>query len=155
MFSVRKLFGHWFCDHFYGNITSKGYFNCYFPSCPFSVKLVWPNNDDLKAVVEKVIFSTHCHEFPEYSRRTSRLLVEEEQRVIERGEDVEETIADKHKAWQEKAEQEGKAKHKSLSDRDDVIDYACQHPQLSGREVEQNTGEKCHGSPQTWPVCEK
>ena len=140
MLPVEKLFGSWFYGDFYGNITSKGYFNCYFPTCPFSVRLVWPDDNETKHDVKEVVFALHCHECPENSSRTNRLIIEEEMRVIERGEDVGNALAEKHSAWQEKAKQEGKAKFKHLSDRDDAIDYACQHPQLSGRAVQQNTG---------------
>ena len=141
MFTIQKLYGRWFCGDFYGHITTKGYFHCFDHSCPFSVKVSWPDNDS-NPVVEKMVFALHCHEFPGNSKMTNRQMMEDDLKVIERGQDVGNGIANKHELWQEKAKDEGKSVLKGLSDRDDVVDYACQHPQLSGREVELNTGEK-------------
>ena len=114
MFDVQKLYGHWFCGVFFGTITSKGYFNCYHPSCPFAVKLVWPNNDNSRAVVEKVIFPFHCHEPNGNSRRTNRLLMEEEQRVIARSEDVGNAIAPKTQGLARKGRSRRKSKVEEL-----------------------------------------
>ena len=122
MLSVQKLFGRWSRGDFYGIITSKRYFNCLDSSCPFSVKLVWPLNEEIKAIVEKVIFPLHCHEHPENSKRTNRLMIEEELRVIERGEDIGNAIANKHVVWQENARKEGENVLKALTDKDDAVE---------------------------------
>ena len=64
-------------------------------------------------------------------------MIEEERRGIERGEGVGNAISDKHGSWQEKAKEEGRRKLKLLSDRNDAVEYACQRPQISCREVQQ------------------
>ena len=71
----------------------------------------------------------HCHEHPENSKRTNPLMVEEELRVIERGEDIGNAIANKHVVWQENARKEGENVLKTLADKDDAAEYACQRPQ--------------------------
>ena len=52
------------------------------------------------------------------------------------GLDVDDVIKEKHKMWQEQATAEGQEMKKTLLDKDAAVDYACQHPTETGREVE-------------------
>ena len=92
--------------------------------------------------VENVVFGWHCHGHPENSKKANREMTEDESKIIDRGEDVEDEIANRHEAWKQKAKSESKKLYDELSERDDTVDYACQRPHLSGGQVEQNTGEK-------------
>ena len=51
-------------------------------------------------------------------------------------------MSKRHEEWQEAAARVGVKLWKDLNERDKTVDYACQRPHLSGRMVEQNTGEK-------------
>ena len=143
MLTLEKKYGRWFYGPYHGHVTSTGYFHCYERSCPFSFKVGMREEGGVLApYVENVVFGWHCHEHPENSKKANREMIEEERKIIERGDDVEDEIANKHEAWKQKAKSESKKLYDELSERDDTVDYACKRPHLSGRQVEQNTGEK-------------
>ena len=141
MLTLQKLFERWFYGPFYGHITSTGYFHCYEPSCPFSVKvLLGDEGATSQPVAEYVVFGLHCHEFPDKTKRANKEMIHDELKVIDRGEDVGNVIAEKHRVWQERAKEAGLEVLKTLSGKDNIVDYACKRPRLSGRQVEENTG---------------
>ena len=63
-------------------------------------------------------------------------MLEGEMDLIRMKLDVDDVIKGKHKMWQEQATAEGQEMKKKLLDKDAAVDYACQHPTETGREVE-------------------
>ena len=140
---AQKLFGHWFLEGVYGHITKNGYFHCFVPSCPYSVKLRKENeNDPTPTVFEEVVFGLHCHEFPERKAVENKRMIKAELKAIESGQDVENVLANKHKRWQEMALQDNLDVKEDIVDKKAIVDYACRHLHLSGRRVLQNTKRK-------------
>ena len=140
---VHKGHGHWFLGHVYGHITTTGYFHCFVPCCPYSVKLKKANeNDQCPTLVDSVVFDLHCHAFLDRSRVENRKMLKEELKVIESGQDVDDILADKHKDWQEQALQDCRDVKGDIIDKKATIDYACTHLHLTGRQVVQNSTGK-------------
>ena len=144
MSHFQQIHGHWFFEHFYGHISTKGYFHCAIKSCPFSLKVRFILLDGKKtpSTVEKVAFPFHCHEFPTRSKRANREMIDEERKLIECGQDVGGLLEAKHDKWQEKAKEDGKEFMRDIVDRETTVEYACQRPHLSGRKVEQHSNGK-------------
>ena len=68
-------------------------------------------------------------------------MFEREQALIDSGRDEGRRLAKKHAEWQESARKSGRELKKPLVRQESIIDYACKRPHLSGRQVEENTGE--------------
>ena len=150
--TIQKLYGRWFCGPYYGHVTTKQYFHCHEPSCPFSVKVRFEVVDGQKtAHVEKIVCDQHWHAFKSMSKAATRNIIESEKALIDSRKDVGKVPAKKHKGWQDEAKKEGLTLWKKLDKRSKTVDFACQRPRLSGRTVEQNTGIRCRGSQSTWP----
>ena len=125
------------------HVTTTGYFHCFVPCCPYSVKLKKANeNDQCPTLVDSVVFDLHCHAFLDRSRVENRKMMKEELKVIESGQDVDDILADKHKDWQEQALQDCKDVKKVIVDKKATVDYACTHLHLTGRQVVQNSTRK-------------
>ena len=139
-----KVRDSWFFYNFHGHVTSKGYFHCFEKSCPNSVKLTFGVVDGKKTplAVEKVICDQHCHCFPGRDKAVNRKMIEQEKALIESGNDEGDAIATKHKEWQKIARKKGKKLKKLLTHKATTIDYACQRPHLSCRQVEENSTHK-------------
>ena len=108
-YTLRKIKNRWFCGVFYGHIVSKGYFHCYEPSCPFSVKVTYAAVDGKKtpSSIEKVVFGQHCHVHLNNEKVETRKEIERERSLIAAGLDEGGRLASKHLKWQQDAKKRG------------------------------------------------
>ena len=135
---LRKLKGRWFLGDFYGNLSSKCAFHCFVKSCPYSVKMYFIVRDGKKVPtsIDKVLFGFHCHVHEDIKKAENRDMIDQERALIVSGKDEGGRLARKHEQWQADAKTESKEVADKLLGKKTTVDYACLHPNLSARELQ-------------------
>ena len=106
--SIQKLYGRWFCGPYYGHVTTKQYFHCHEPSCPFSVKVRFEAvNGQKTAHVEKIVCDQHCHAYKSMSKAATRNIIESEKALIDSRKDVGKVLAKKTQRVARRSEKGG------------------------------------------------
>ena len=105
---IQKLYGRWFCCLYYGHVTTKQYFHCHEPSCPFSVKVRFEVVDGQKtAHVEKIVCDQHWHAFKSMSKAATRNIIESEKALIDSRKDEGKVLAKNTKGGKTKRKRRG------------------------------------------------
>ena len=120
----------WTCD-------IQKVFHCVEKSCPFTVKVKFTFEDGKKTPksVDEVLCGFHCHAFPENKKYANRRIILQERELIDSGNDPEGVLAKKHEQWQDEARKQSKKIADKLLGVETAVEYACQNPNLSGRQV--------------------
>ena len=142
-FSVSKVRGRWFLGDFLGVITSSSYFHCSEPSCPFNYclqKTVYGSHVSYTVLHE--VCSQHCHEMKGLSRHQTKAIIKRQLKVIKNGRDEGGALQKKHAEWNEDARKNGEALKKKLIGEAATVQYAVDHPKMSGRQVVEKTHTK-------------
>ena len=150
---LRKLHGRWFLGSFYGHITTKSYFHCIEPSCPFSVKVRFSFVDGQKTpTVERIVFGQHCHAFKSKSKAETRKIVEREKASIDSGNDVVGVLAAKHEKWQDEAQKRGSYFGRSSTKTTRPLNTPAKGLISPIGWLNKTLGRRCRGMQSTWPV---
>ena len=137
MFPVERVRSRWFVGDFPLIISSHDYARCSNRSCPFSVsfnRIVVDGSSTF--VVGDVVFSQHCHAMDGIKRRIVKDFVLHEKMLIEKGRDKEDILKKKHAQWQSQAQEEGRKLKDELTKKENAVDFAVEHPDVTGREIE-------------------
>ena len=136
---LRKLKGRWFLGDFYGRLSSKCIFHCFVKSCPYSVKMNYVVRDGKKrpTSIDRVLCSFHCHVHRDKKKAENRDMIDRERALIASGQDEGGNLDRKHAQWQAHAIKDSEEVANKLLGKKAAVEYACKHPNLSAREVQE------------------
>ena len=136
---IEYVSGRLFVDGLWGMMSSNGYFSCYCPTCPFSLKMVTEqvNGHKVAVGIESVLFGFHNHE----ETRKSKTDIKREMKSKSESLTAFSTGAEalqfhrECEAWKKLALSFSKKTRAGLLDIEAVKIYALNHREKSAKEV--------------------
>ena len=99
------------------------------------------NGTKVPIAVEYLVCRLHCHERTAFSKAENKDFVMNELELIKEGKD-DGSLQEKHARWQRNAVENGGGVTEDMVDHEAVKRYACQRPQVSGREIAEMSGQQ-------------